>query len=376
MTITALSLTINRAFLSRYEPTRSTLRAVIAQAGGATGDVMVTTLTRQTAGADLLLTTITTTLGVIPALSTQVEIRLDTLKDADGVSTVRVSQALGDYTLRVTAGAVSAEANFTVAPITPESLKSSYMRGIPLTGSSGATLDDEAMMEEVLRNYAYVVMMLHTDLEPTTVVTEKILEGPNAPASYDRIGEPVGFYRQEATMRWLAFQVPYRNLLKIHQIQGWFNLQKAVDITPEWQVKNTMSSLVQLVPSNHAILQWQFLGVGIQAFLVGQMQIPNFWQYHVTVGLRAIPLEILQFIGKRAAMSLLSVLGALYYAPGVVSTSLSRDGVSESRSLNPKGVYGALIDAFDRDTGRDKDGKEALLLKFRARYAGMSFTTL
>lgn len=466
MAITALTIALNRTFFSRYEPDRSMIQATVTQAGGVTGETIQASLVRRTMGADLTVATATRVLAATPETTMVFSFSLPAIKDTNGLSTIRASHTVRDYTVRVTnvPETVAAEQSLTVTPITAESMKSSYLKGLPLvsterlavrlqpqvvtgvvvnevsfssqvgpgvlaftngspdtlswaggtvvqmvpgvteyvlsdttgaylavtvtaTSLPGASVNetlfvdlarmsDEEIVEEVLRTYAAITTAMRGELEPARVVTEKILALSTVPLSYDRIGMPANFYRQDQTARWLALRIPHHNVLYVHQLSGWFNQNKAVDINDDWRVTTERSGQVQLVPSNAALLNWNFLGIGIQAFLTSQISVPNFWNYEATVGLREIPLELLQFIGKRTAMSLLASAGAMRYAAGVTSTSLSRDGVSESRGLNPKGAYAGLIDQYAADTGRQSDGKEVLLKRLRDRYMGTAFTTL
>jgi len=236
-------------------------------------------------------------------------------------------------------------------------------------------MSDTAILAEILQTYDFCSSSMHGFLEPTIVITDRLLaETPGAP--YDILGFPAALYREESTIKWINFHVPYPSLLRLDDLSGFFNLNRAIQLGREWQVVTEQNGLVQLVPSNAAILILQALGLGAQAFLSNRISIPAFWHYRALVGLRAIPPEILQWIGKRAAMSLLASAGLMRYPAGITNLSLARDGVSESRGLNPRGIYTALIDEYAAATGRQKDGKEKVLVRFRQKYFGMSFTTL
>lgn len=56
--------------------------------------------------------------------------------------------------------------------------------------------------------------------------------------------------------------------------------------------------------------------------------------------------DILQFIGYSAAMPILASLGAVFYGPGVLGTSLRLDGLAQSNNIHPRGPFANLIDAY------------------------------
>jgi hypothetical protein len=459
--ISALSLTLNRTHFSKYELSRSQVKATV-KATGLTGDTCTVKLKRKTKGADLELASQVGQLGAPPSNPVVLTFDLATIVDADGLSTVRVSERRDDYTATVEAGAVNAAAPFTVAPVTADEMRSRYLMGLPLTASeklmprlqpqaltgvtvtsvsaqsaagaglltyttgspaklewsgggqvslisgviayllpdpqSGyllvdvnvallpgaptsetlylepAQMSDADLVQEVLQTYHAAETGVHVYLEPTAVLTERLLaETPTV--AYDVLSPAAHYYPHNRNYQWMAVKIPHNSLLKVKKITGYYNQTKAVDIGADWQVRIERNGQVQFVPSNQALLDWNLFGIGAATFLQSRSSIPNFWHYHAVVGLREIPQEMLAWIGKRAAMMLLTQAALARNPAGATSFSLSRDGVSENRGLNPKGLYDGVVSRYEAETGR-VNGVETFLATFRQEHVGLEMTTL
>lgn len=461
MTISALSLSLNRTHYSRYESARSQLKATV-KATGSTGDQFTVTVKRKTKGADLTVASQTGTLGSPSSTPVMLTFDLTALKDADGLSPVRASESLNDYTATVTANNVAASATFTVVPVTVDEMKSRYLMGIPLTATeqfmprlqpqaiagvtvmsvslqsqtgagtltyttgspaklewagggqinlvSGVTsyllpdpndgyilvdidtsllpgsttsetlfieqaqMSEGAILSQILQTYREAETAVHVFLEPTIIISERALEA-TPDVAYDELGQAASYYPHQRNYQWMSMRVPYSSLLKIKKIVGYYNQTKAVDIGADWQVRMERNGQVQFVPSNQALLDWNLFGIGAATFLQSRASIPNFWQYHVVCGLRDCEPEMIAFVGKRAAMVLLNQAALARNPSGATSLSISRDGVTENRGLNPKGIYNGIIDQYEKETGRI-NGVETFLEGFRQEHIGLEFTTM
>jgi hypothetical protein len=251
----------------------------------------------------------------------------------------------------------------------------------PLVVDYGA-MSDETILREVLGACATLEDQLQgLRLEPTVVVSPVYGDADMAPQIqvmppyWDAVGAAPSYYKPADLMSWISVKLPWRGLLKLHTLSGWFNRTKTVDIGKDWIVSDEKSGLVQLVPSNLAAINWIFYGAGFYTFFVNYQHVPNFWQYHATVGLRAMPLGIREHIARRAAMTLLAQAGQARWPGGITSLSIGRDGVSEGRGLNAQGVYAATIMRYAEESGL-VGGQDLGVAKLRAKYVGIVFITL
>jgi hypothetical protein len=237
-------------------------------------------------------------------------------------------------------------------------------------------MTDAEIIREILGTYAEVQHGLQVYLEPTHIVSPLILSEPTAPTWYDVTGLPVAFIRKW-NVNYLEAKLPYRPVLDVKQFMGFFNESRVVQLDKDWRVHNEANGVIQLIPTSGAILSFVWSIAGLQSFLWENTHVPNFWQYAIIAGFRDVPPEVLEYAMKRAAIKVLSQVGATRYAAGVTNLSISRDGVSESRGINPKGPYAAIIETYASEIGRGQQGgqdKELVRLKMRLR--GISFVTL
>jgi hypothetical protein len=185
----------------------------------------------------------------------------------------------------------------------------------------------------------------------------------------------VAWYLPPDYMRWLSFTLPHRSLLKVLRLEGWFNRTKTVFLPQSWITWTEKNALVELVPSNFAAVDWAFYGAGFYAFFASHTSVPQFWQYYVVAGLRELDGDLMQFIAKRAAMHILTIAGQARYPAGIAGYSVSRDGVSESRSLQP-GIYTQTIQRYAADTQAETPQGDLGIIRRRDRYRGILMVTL
>lgn len=231
--------------------------------------------------------------------------------------------------------------------------------------------------EDWLENVA-----LATYIEPTNVVTDRdptmiqFAAGINAPTpiftdpDYDFIVGPLTYYPPRAGGEWVDIQTPFPQLLRVDSLFGSIANTRVIDIDLDWIQFYPQGGLIQLVPFNQTIA-FDFLGLIWVNALRGAAAIPNFWHFNFIAGLRDCPCDLQELIAKKAAMDALTMLGAAL-RPGVGSTSLGRDGVSQSVSYTTQmqyGPYTGAIMAF-------KDWIDNNLVKYKGRYRGATLVVV
>ena len=188
--------------------------------------------------------------------------------------------------------------------------------------------------------------LLQVYIEPTQVVTDVDPSQLTYTGSggtlvinddYDFIKSPVSFFPRTPG-HWIDIQFPFPSLLQIDQLYGAVANTRIVHINAEWIEIAEPSGYVQLVPFNSEIA-FDFIGLIWVESLRGAIPIPNFWHYNLLAGLRTTPGDILELIGKHAAIPILTAAGAAFRG-GYSSQSISRDGVSESVSYTSSAIYG------------------------------------
>ena len=132
MALTSLRIVTDRSEYSRFEASRSTVRArVIPGPAAVTGDEEVVVTLRRKSGIEMSRQTITFAVGDHPK-GQIVEFDLAGICDAAGTPIC----ARGDYYINAEQGSLEAASNmFRVSMITVEWFKSSYCSGLPLTAT-------------------------------------------------------------------------------------------------------------------------------------------------------------------------------------------------------------------------------------------------
>lgn len=299
---------------------------------------------------------------------------LSSLVDAAGMYAAPCSRMRGDYAIEVlVSGVPIATATFSVAPFTVVEMRNRWARGLPLSGTTYTTTDDD-ILEIILHAYHRFAHGLGAYPEPVRIVSPLLVE-KGLVTAYDRVLDAVMYAALPSRNTWMSIPLPPR-LLTVHSLDGWLNQEETVTFSRDWITINEQSGLVQLVPSNAAIIQWTFYGPGFYLFFASRSHLPNFWQFEVTAGGRRMQAVHGEYIARSAAIELLSQVSQALYPRGGSSLSISRDGVSESRNINPLGAYASLIGQYERLNGIDKEGKEKGIRDLRRRFVGIPMAVL
>ena len=100
--------------------------------------------------------------------------------------------------------------------------------------------------------------------------------------------------------------------------------------------------------------------------------IPNYWHVRYLTGFSEVPMDLLNIIGKTAAINLFHIAGDLILGAGIASFSLGVDSLSQSISSTSSATnagYGARV------IGYQDDIKKALPI-LQAKYCGFTVTVL
>lgn len=239
----------------------------------------------------------------------------------------------------------------------------------------GKVIDDSTLANYIDSAISWIEKeILYCYLEPTRTVTERdasayqysVNSSVSAPiyleTDYDYIGTPLTYFPQ-GPMRYVSINMPYKQLLRVEYMYGALANERVLDIDMDWIQFSISNGLVQLVPYN-AQVGFTYAGLIWNGTLHSYNELPSFWRYSVVSGLRDVSPDLLDLIGKKAAMDALIMLG-LALRPGMGSVSLSRDGVSQSTSYIT-GKYGPYTPAIQMYA----DFLEKEIPRYRAQYRG------
>lgn len=248
--------------------------------------------------------------------------------------------------------------------MSPQELLALYFYGIDIRSKDGSQLSDEAIRYQIKTSQEEV---------------EKFLE---VRLSIKFIEQTLDYYRDDYWNKFpiLRTKLPVKKPLSligalngIEQIRypaDWLNVKK--------DSEGNMYKKIHVVPigsmmgsSGSVILSGITAMYGITAF---NNDIPNYFTVQYLTGWDSdkLPFDIIDLVGKYAAIRLLQQLGDLVLGAGISSISLGVDGLSQSISSTKSAsssAYSARINAYLKDI-------EVYSQKLKNYYRGLSFTAL
>ena len=238
-------------------------------------------------------------------------------------------------------------------------------------------MPDSTIIRQIIAETNNVERMMHVKLEPALIVGVPTAQNDvvNCPAVYDEIAEAVTYYKPHSLNQWLHIETPFPGLLQVQRLSGFMNQTKVTDIDQAWIKPQEQSGKIDLVPSNAAILNWYLYGPGLWTIFFNYLAVPGFWSFVLIAGLRELPDSVRDYIGLRAAIPLLNQASLARYPAGVTGYSITRDGVSESRTVMP-GIYAEQIQQYEMMMGRNEKGQDQMLMDLRDEFRGMISITL
>lgn len=222
--------------------------------------------------------------------------------------------------------------------LTPEKLKSRFLKGINLKLRNGDIINDEDLKDRI--NLA----MNEVELLLDTVITR---ESFKFKAPFDK-----SLYKSYIHI--VSEKKPMVSLEHLAIVSADGN--SIFEIPPTWiETANFSKGLINVIPLLAAYgvnsVQGAVGNAGI-AFLTvidGLNWVPAYWQVNYTAGLSnkegQVPIPVNELIGTVATIAILSQVGATFIYN---SQSQSQDGISQSSSGPGPNIYARRIDELER----------------------------
>lgn len=226
--------------------------------------------------------------------------------------------------------------------LSADELKGLYFLGIPITDSNGNPMAD-------------------SDIEFHIRTAQEEIENFLSVKFQKQVYEEQRDWDYSEWKRWGYINTTYM-VRKPLQMEGFFNQTQQISYPEEWLTAKTASDgikyhrVISLVPihgsasslSNNVV----YSGVAPHLGYLGNTHIPNYWTLRYITGWDRTPNDILDTIGKLAAINIFHQLGDLIVGAGVASKSISVDGLSQSISTTSSATnagYGARIQGYLQD---------------------------
>lgn len=222
--------------------------------------------------------------------------------------------------------------------LTPEQLKSRFLKGIPLFFTAGATFSDDELKDRI-----YLASnVVELDLKTTITREQRQEKLPFKQEDY------------KAYIHLVAEQGPIVSIEQLAIVSADKNT--IFEIPAEWiETTNFPKRLINVIPLLAAYgvnsVQGAVGNAGI-AFLTvidGLNWVPAYWQIRYTTGISntegKIPTVVNELIGCVAAIDILSEIAALFI---FTSQSQTQDGISQSSSSPGPRIYMLRIEELQQ----------------------------
>ena len=249
--------------------------------------------------------------------------------------------------------------------MTPSQLRDWYMWGVQIKDQNGNELPDSVYEDYILTAQAELESILNLKL------TRQVIE-----ESRDYV------YDDYKTYGYLRCSYPVCNALSL---KGKFGEAEQISYPKEWlstkqsnEVPGMFYRNCYLLPNVGGYQQTGNSGVtfngvfGSTILWRSRNFIPNYWRIRYVTGFSKVPMDLLNVVGKTAAINLFHVAGDLILGAGIASFSLGIDGLSQSISSTSSATnagYGARVIGYQDDIKK-------LLPTLTAKYGGFTITVL
>lgn len=237
-----------------------------------------------------------------------------------------------------------------------------YFFGISLCTKNGVSITNDTLNSKISAAQQFLENYLGLKLTPTVIE-----ENPD-------------FIRSDyAKWGYLKCTYPVR---EVHLLHGAINSVATILYPTEWaswskpSEDNQLGRNVHLVPIGQTSINFGstivFSGISHLFNYVGSDNIPNYWKLIYCTGFEKVPADILEALGKIAAIQIFAILGDIQLGAGIAAQSLSFDGISQSIQTTQSAensAFSARIRQYQGELKNDlKDMKDF--------YRGMRFIAL
>jgi hypothetical protein len=226
-----------------------------------------------------------------------------------------------------------------------DELKNLYFLGIPITDANGNPMSD-------------------TDIEFHIRTAQEGIENLLSLKFQRQVYEENMDWDYDQWKAWGFIHTTYM-VRKALRLQGFFNTTQQIDYPEEWlSAKKANDGIkyhrtMNLVPihgsANSLSNNVTYVGIAPHLGYLGNKTIPNYWVARYITGWERVPNDILDVVGKLAAINIFHQLGDLIVGAGIASKSISVDGLSQSISTTSSATnagYGARIIGYLKDLER------------------------
>lgn len=225
--------------------------------------------------------------------------------------------------------------------ISPGELLETYFFGIPIQTQDGRRMTSDVVQFYIDAAQQEIEKYMDVKMKPTII--EERLD-----------------FRREDWYNWGFIPTTYP-VRKAFVMDGFVNSVRQIQYPEQWIVtKKTNSGLYRrqlwIVPNqdapvtnNNSVI---FSGIMPHIGFMNNATVPSYWTVRYCTGFTKPPADLVNVIGKLAAINIFHILGDLILGAGIASQSIGIDGLSQSISTTSSATsagYGSRIFGYLKD---------------------------
>ncbi|MDR1351669.1 MAG: hypothetical protein LBK05_00175 [Treponema sp.] len=237
--------------------------------------------------------------------------------------------------------------------ITSDDLRNTYLWGVDFRASNGASFTDAQIQFFIDAALAETERELNITVRKTRIVCEPQRRGLEKDRDYDE-SEPYYTYKRERVERNGMITTRKRPIISISRLDLLNRNEKIIPLLQESTFDPTKGQIKFFNRLPRQSDSMRSIEAAIYPYGPGTLERNLFYAVDYIAGFETsddVPMDLREIIGKRAAVSLLNIIGRGLMS-GFSSSSLSMDGVSESFSSTQSATsayYGADVKEYKDD---------------------------
>lgn len=205
--------------------------------------------------------------------------------------------------------------------LSAEELKSIYLFGVPVKDRNGVSISNDTLNFYIKSSQEQLEQYLDLKFKKQ-IYTETLT------------------FTAEDYYNWSYLRTSFPIVCPI-LLEGFLNTTKQVEYPKDWLVAKKSNDGVlyhrnlYIVPAGNATALTQaqlFTGMLPNLSYLGLARIPQYWTVTYSTGWDKVPTNLIDIVGKLAAINIFRISGDLIISPGISSMSLGIDGLSQSMS--------------------------------------------
>jgi hypothetical protein len=239
--------------------------------------------------------------------------------------------------------------------ITTDDLRT-YLWGVDFRASNGASFTDAQMQYFIDAALEETERLLNITIKKTRVVCRPELRGLKYGVDYDA-EEDYSEFKRERVQRFGMITTRKRPVISISRLDLINRNEKIMSLLGAYTYDKTKGKIKFFNRPPRSSDSMRSIEAAIYPYGAGSLERNLFYAIDYIAGFESsddVPMDLREIIGKKAAVSLLNIIGRGLMS-GFSSSSLSMDGVSESFSSTQSATsayYGADIKEYKDDIDR------------------------